>query len=93
MPLNPYIEKLYSRQLTEHWSSARMAAEIGISQPAWHYLISGQRQPGLDFIRKSMRRFPEYDATALAFLRSDPRLGVGVARIKPRQATPAGVPS
>jgi hypothetical protein len=34
-------------------------------------IVSGQRQPGVTFLKRAMRRFPEYDLDVLFFLRSD----------------------
>jgi transcriptional regulator with XRE-family HTH domain len=88
MTPNRYVNKLYSRQRAEGWSTARMAAELGISQVWWHYILSGQRQPSIKFIKRAMRRFPEYDSTALAMLREDDGGGIHATGIEPAAVSP-----
>lgn len=68
-----YIARLMTRQADEGWSDERMARELGVSKSYWHYVARGRRQPGVGFLRRAMRRFPEYDLDVLFFLRADVR--------------------
>jgi transcriptional regulator with XRE-family HTH domain len=71
MPDSAYLARLRRRQLDEGWTDEEMARQLQVSKASWSMIVSGQRQPGVTFLKRAMRRFPEYDLDVLFFLRSD----------------------
>jgi transcriptional regulator with XRE-family HTH domain len=71
MNTQPYVNRLIERQAIEGWTDAEMSRQIGIAQIGWQRIKRGERGIGLEVLRRSMRRFPEYDIDALSWLRSN----------------------
>jgi hypothetical protein len=65
-----YVGWLQRRQRLEGWSDRRMAVELGVPSTVWHRITTGQRAPSVGFLRRAMRRFPEYDPWLLDYLRT-----------------------
>lgn len=48
-----------------------MAEALGLSRPSWVLIRAGKRNFSFESLGRAMRRFPQYDAEALIFLRSN----------------------
>lgn len=65
------MQALVAIQEGHGWTDARMAAELGVSQPMWSLVRSHKRRPGGKLLGGVERRFPDLRPLVSLFLRGD----------------------
>jgi predicted transcriptional regulator len=68
--LDPLVAWLVQRRdaMGLTFNDAAFAREVGLSRSMWHFLSGGQKEPGIQTVRRVLARFPDDHDEILALV-------------------------